>query len=324
MTPMRRIAAISTVALLAVGLVGVAEAGPAAAQRLNPAHNIAVSASTSNASWYFRRTDCQRAPSGTRCENAMIRALNHARAVLGQRKYRLPARFTALTPLGQLLVLVNDDRNLYGLTPVLGLNARLHAAARADARRDADPAPYGRGWRAYASNWAGGMASPLFAYYGWMYDDGLNADGSSSNIDCSSAHRSGCWGHRDNVLLAYPTRTQAVLGVGFASRTSRGPSWTQLFQAYPDSSRIGYLPVITDLSVRRGPSAGGQAVTIRGYGFFRVARVQFGAAPARIGHRSGTKITVTTPAHRAKRVHVMVTTAGGGSSVTGATTYAFR
>lgn len=141
----------------------------------------------SNASWYFRRTDCQRAPSGTRCENAMIRALNHARAVLG-------------------------------------LNARLDAAACTGARRDADPTPYGRGWRAYASNWAGGMASPLFAYYGWMYDDGLNADGSSSNIDCSSAHRSGCWGHRDNVLLAYPARTQAVLGVGFAGRTSRGPT----------------------------------------------------------------------------------------------------
>jgi hypothetical protein len=321
---MRHLAAVWTVALLAAGLLAVIEAGPAAAQRLNPARNIAISSSTSNATWYFRHTDCQRAPSGTGCENAMIRALNHARAVLGQRKYRLPARFRALTPLGQLLVLVNDDRALYGLTPVLGLNARLDAAARAAARRDADPAPYGRGWRAYASNWAGGMASPLFAYYGWMYDDGLDPDGRSGNLDCSSAHRSGCWGHRDNVLLAYPAHTQAVLGVGFARRTSQGPSWTQLFQAYPDSSRIGYLPVVTDLSARRGPAAGGQTVTIRGYGFFRVARVQFGAVTAPVEHRSGTRITVTTPRHRAARVHVMVTAAGGSSRVTGATSYAYR
>jgi len=64
----------------------------------------------SNATWYFRRTDCQRAPAGTRCENTVIRALIHARAVLGQRRYRLPARFTALTPLGQLLVLVKWRR----------------------------------------------------------------------------------------------------------------------------------------------------------------------------------------------------------------------
>ena len=161
------------------------------------------------------------------------------------------------------------------------------------------------------------------AYYGWMYDDGLDHDGTSKNLDCSSSHPSGCWGHRDNVLMRYPAGTQTALGIGFA-KTARGPSWTQLFQAYPLSSPVGYVPTITDLSARRGSFAGGDPVTIRGFGFFRVTRVQFGAVTAHVLHRSGTKITVRTPDHRAGVVHAMVTTVGGHSSVTGATAYAYQ
>ena len=76
------------------------------------------------------------------------------------------------------------------------------------------------------------MASPLFAYYGWMYGDGLNTNGTSNNIDCSRAHPGGCWSHRDNILRNYGRNNRLLLGIGYA-HTASGSSWTQLFQAYP-------------------------------------------------------------------------------------------
>ncbi len=296
---------------------------PAAARSVNPAWNIRISASYSNSTWYFAHTTCQRAPAGRRCENAVVRALNHARAVMGLRKYRLPARFDALRPAEQLLVLVNDDRRLYGLAPVLGRNARLHASAVAGAQANTDPRPVGRGWVAVASNWAAGMSSPLFAYYDWMYGDGMNHDGTSSNLDCSAAHPGGCWGHRDNVLLNFGAGTYLLFGAGRAS-TSFGASWTQLFQAYPRGTRLSYIPTITGLSTHYGAAAGGNTIRIQGYGFFRLRRVQLGRAVAKVIHRSGTRIDVVVPRHRKGVVHVLVVTSGGHSSNTGADAYAYR
>jgi hypothetical protein len=230
---LRRNGALTLVAVVVMCTAfAFATAGPASAKSINPAHNISVSRSMSNTKWYFSRTTCQHAPSSVRCENAILGALNHARKVLGQRPYRVPSRFHSWTSGHQLLNLVNQDRALYDLPLVAGRSKTLNAAARAGARLNMDPRPVGRSWVVEASNWAGGMASPLFAYYGWMYGDGLNANGTSNNIDCTRATPSGCWTHRDNILRNYGRHNRLLLGIGYA-RTATGPSWTQLFQAYP-------------------------------------------------------------------------------------------
>lgn len=229
----RRYAALTFVAAVVLSTAfAFGTAGPAAARGVNPAYNVSISRSMSNTQWYFRHTDCQRAPGSTACENAVIGALNHARKVLGQRPYWLPTLFRSWTAGHQLLTLVNDDRALYRLPRVAGRTKALNAAATVGARLNTDPLPVGHGWVAVASNWAGGMASPLFAYYGWMYGDGLNTNGTSNNIDCSRAHPGGCWSHRDNMLRNFGSGNRLLLGIGYA-RTATGASWTQLFQAYP-------------------------------------------------------------------------------------------
>lgn len=318
----RAVLVATTLALSSVVALGAA--APASARSANPAWNVPITSAYSNTTWYFGHTSCQRAPGASACENAVVRALDHARTALGQRAYRLPARFDSLTSAEQLLVLVNDDRALYGLPRVLGLNASLDVAATTGAKADADPAPVGHSWVAAASNWAGGMASPLFAYYGWMYDDGLNRNGTSSNLDCTSAHPSGCWSHRDNVLLDFGAASLPLLGVGRAGATRYGPSWTQLFQAYPRGTRLGYIPTVTGLSSYRGGVAGNSVMHISGYGFIGVRSVQFGNTVAKISRRSGTGLDVVVPRHSKGVVYVRATTTGGHSNPTGAAIYTYR
>jgi hypothetical protein len=308
------------VVLSTVVALGAAE--PASAKGVNPSWNIPIRGKNA-ATWYFRDSGCVGHAAGRRCEKNMIAALNHARKRLGKPAYKLPRRFGKLSSAEQLLVLVNDDRHAYRLPLVRGLNTQLNKAARAGAKRNADPSPYGRAWTGYAANWAGGMGSPLFAYYGWMYADGLNHDGTSTNIDCSTSHRSGCWGHRDNVLHGFGRGSKLALGIGYA-RTAFGASWAQLFQAYPASHKIGFVPTVTGLTARSGPVAGKGTLRISGYGFYRVKLVRFGTAKAKITHRSAKHLTVAVPRHRAGGVHVIVVTAGGSSSQNAASAYRYR
>ena len=311
------------VAMLLATLVALTDAAPASGASINPQYNIRISGKYSNVTWYFRHTSCERAPAGSTCENAVVKALDHARAALGKPNYDLPARFDSLTAAEQLLVLVNDDRHVYGRAAVRGLNAALDKGAVAGAKKNLDPSQVGTGWVAVASNWAGGMRSALFAYYGWMYDDGLDPDGTSKNIDCSTSHPSGCWSHRNNMLFNFGSGNQIALGIGHAT-TGSGPSWTQLFQAYPASKRLAYVPTVTGLSVHSGPAAGGTTVTITGFGLVRVGSVHFGATAAKITHRSATALRVRAPKHAKGTVHVVVTAVGGHSSSTGAAAYAYR
>jgi hypothetical protein len=60
--------------------------------------------------------------------------------------------------------------------------------------------------------------------YFWMYDDGTG----SANVDCSPASPSGCWGHRENILLRLPC-AQCIMGTGWAAAGYQGdPSMTEL------------------------------------------------------------------------------------------------
>lgn len=87
--------------------VVAAAAQPASARtryRLIPRHNVRPPSS---------RT-CTAHPRSVACDAILIRALNRARATLGEPRYRLPGRFTSLAGPEQLLVLSNSDRELYG------------------------------------------------------------------------------------------------------------------------------------------------------------------------------------------------------------------
>jgi hypothetical protein len=55
---------------------------------------------------------------------------------------------------------------------------------------------------------AGSNISALEADYGWMYNDGYGGP----NFDCTTPTAAGCWGHRDNILGRYPTRTRFISG----------------------------------------------------------------------------------------------------------------
>ena len=186
---------------------------------------------------------CDTAPMGKTCIDAAVYYLDKARAKLGQPAYALPADFSSLTPNQQMFILTNLDRVQYGLPPMTGLVAELNSDAyTSGVKVSADPSPSDTtGLHEYTSNWAGGYGNAPMAYEAWMWDDGLGSD----NIDCTSYHRSGCWGHRHNILWRFdPTD---VLAMGAA--TGNGPdgrAYTTLlvggFPPDPSWNYDGYTP----------------------------------------------------------------------------------
>jgi hypothetical protein len=178
--------------VLLAGVVCLTVAASASAAAPNPASNLPLSTPPA----------CS-APISTACENAAVSELDGAHATLGLTAYTLPADFDSLAPADQLLILSNLDRIAYRLAPISGLSPALDSAAQLAVADDTDPnpdpyLPAGLNIVGWWSNWAGGYANALLAYYGWMYDDGPG----SPNLDCASAGDPGCWGHRQDILAA--------------------------------------------------------------------------------------------------------------------------
>ena len=198
---------------LTAAMLGAA-AATASAAPANPTTNIAAAP--------LPRV-CESAPSSARCIAGVVRDLDHARAKLGIGPYLLPRDFARLSGAQQLLVLCNLDRVAYGLPPVDGLSPALNNVAAAGVSADADPDPSSLlsgfttfGW---ASNWAGAYPNAPEAYYAWMYYDGWSGK-STSNLDCTSATASGCWGHREDVL-SFPEVGMLSMGAS-VSRDAHG------------------------------------------------------------------------------------------------------
>ncbi|AKC82073.1 hypothetical protein IMCC26134_03475 [Verrucomicrobia bacterium IMCC26134] len=80
-------------------------------------------------------------------------------------------------------------------------------------------------------------------------------------------------------------------------------------------------PVVDVLSPATGPTTGGTSVTIYGINFLGASSVTFGGTAATIVSVTGTGITVTSPAHAAGAVNVVVTTPGGSSTDAATFTY---
>lgn len=215
-------------AALAIGSV------PAAAAP-NPAHNLPLSSA--------RLAPCYEHGShySETCKKALIFYLDRARRRSGLAPYRLPADFLRLSPTKEILILSNLDRVAYSLDPIAGLSKDLDRQAMRGARAGGDPVfepspqfPAGTVYE-WGSNWAGGQAPLLLAYYLWMYDDGYG----SANLACQAPGDPGCWGHRQNVLLEpiglSQVPLQLSLGAAAASR-----SYTMLLVAAGEAVSPSY------------------------------------------------------------------------------------
>lgn len=192
--------------MLALVVAGSAAAGWAGS---DPPHNTPIG---------MVPAACATAPAQKTCINAGVYYLDKARANVGQSAYKLPADFPSLQPAQQLFILTNLDRIEYKLPPIKGLTAALNTDALVrGVKAGMDPSPSVtanlKGWNA---NWAAGMYNAPMAYEAWMWDDGLG----SGNIDCTSSNKSGCWGHRHNVLWKFGSG--AVLAMGGAA--GKGPT----------------------------------------------------------------------------------------------------
>lgn len=222
----------AALAVAAAVALGVAGGGAASAAAPNPPRNIALGRLPAI---------CNSDGRGSVCEHAAMHALNDARETLHLGAYRVPPGFTTMPASHQWLILANIDRAAYHLRPISGIASALNAFARAGAQRRTDPDPWsllqslpGQMLIGFGSNWAGGQANALLAYYGWMYDDGYR----SGNLACATPSASGCWGHRHNILaFAHaPVLTMGAASVPGASYAltiveTSTPPWPYAYRA---------------------------------------------------------------------------------------------
>jgi hypothetical protein len=160
-------------------------------------------------------------PTSASCENAEIYYLDQARRELGLGPYDLPQDFVTLTPVEQLFILTNLDREAYSVAPIAGLTSALDSASSLGVADDDDPSdPTGGD---YSANWAGAYANALAAYFGWMYDDGYG----SGNLDCKAPSDAGCWGHRQDVF-AFDTPDGVTMGADAGTDRSGAAGYAML------------------------------------------------------------------------------------------------
>jgi hypothetical protein len=176
----------------------------------------------------------------TRCVEVAVAATNRAHHVEGLSSLTLPKNFSRLSAEEQLLVLTDIERVSRGEPPVLGLSATANGFAQSAAKANMDPSLPSASdlvdaTGAWAANYAGGV-NTLDANYAWMYEDGWGGS-STLNYDCTSPTASGCWGHRDNILLnastmaCYQASCSLVMGAGYVPQGAGSgySSYTELF-----------------------------------------------------------------------------------------------
>jgi hypothetical protein len=268
----------------------------------DPAANIALPSRV----WSPACTDH---PMRHTCERIMVRALNRGRAKIGEPAYALPARFGVLGGREQLVVLTNLDRKLYRLSAIAGLNPTLNTSAQRGAAAGTDPRFVTVGGRQLvraAANWAGGLRSPLAAYFTWMYQD----------ADLG-------WQHRHNLLMPSGGSGNLLL-MGVGSNDDASPDWTTVLESFaPPSTTFQCVPIVVALSARSATDADGSAVRLFGVGFLHVRQVTFGGVRATFTRTSLFTISAVPPAHAPGLVHVRVITGGGTSRATAAAAFTY-
>jgi hypothetical protein len=159
------------------------------------------------------------------CVGATLQAIANGRSHEGLPPLVLPSNWPQLSPGQQIFVATNLERTARGLPPMAAMAAILDQAAAQGAARDTDPGPPGGfPYAQWGSNWAGAVGNPLEALYFWMYDDGTG----SANVDCTPSDQTGCWGHRENILLRLSC-TLCLMGTGWdGAGYGSDPSMTEL------------------------------------------------------------------------------------------------
>ena len=189
------------------------------------------------------------------CEQSVLQAIDNARAVEGLPDMGLPTDWFSLSPAEQLYVATNLERTARGLPALSGMATLLDQAALDGAEQSSDPEPpSGFPWTSWGSNWAGAIGSSLEAIYFWMYDDGEG----SSNVDCTSSNTSGCWGHRDTILMNL-TCQPCVMGAALDAVGYQGyPSWAEILVDTSVSAQMDLLwsEVVPKLADPPGTNSG--------------------------------------------------------------------
>ena len=185
---------------------------------------------------------CVRSGTSSECVADALGDLDHARSVMGQPAYSVPDNFVSLDAAKQLLILSNDDRALYGLTLIRGLNAEIGDAAAVGVRTSDDPRGVNlsqAGFTAWTANWGAGYASAAYIYYAFMYADGPH----SSNVDCPTRDSAGCWGHRASVLYDFGSTAQVIMGFAAGPSAAYGgrPSIAVIYEGFPSADAITIL-----------------------------------------------------------------------------------
>jgi len=171
------------------------------------------------------------------CVGSALAAIANARRQEGLAGLALPSNWAQLSPERQLFVVTNLERTARGLPPLTAMASALDQAAEQGAAQSTDPPPpSGFPYSKWGSNWAGAVGNPLEAMYFWMYDDGPG----SANIECTPSNQRGCWGHRDNVLIALPCHL-CVMGAGWAPQGyQHDPSMTEVLVESSGSPSVDF------------------------------------------------------------------------------------
>jgi hypothetical protein len=188
---------------------------------------------------FMASASCLQAGNSAACNRVVLKAITHGRSVLeqmGAMSFSLTA-YLKLTRPQQIFVTADLERTERGLPAATVLSKSLNKVAQTGAKHNEDPPlnqvpahlPGAGNVIGLGGNWAGGWPNALAADYGWMYDDGLN----SPNEDCTKQNKSGCWGHRDNILGTFSSKalcgggtSSLAMGAGYVSTSA---SQTQLF-----------------------------------------------------------------------------------------------
>ena len=142
-----------------------------------------------------------------RCDQAILGDINAAHKSEGIPRMTRPAGFEKLSPVEQLVWLVNAERTVRG-EPALTEDKSYDAMAQQAAVANDDPS--GPNGYIYGGVAGGGLTS-LDVMYGWMYDDGPGG----SNGACRPGDYSGCWAHRGHLLLNCPGKVGAGVHQGY-------------------------------------------------------------------------------------------------------------
>lgn len=155
------------------------------------------------------------------CIRAELAAIRNARGHehMKRRAMTLPDNYPKLSVAEQTFVVTNLERVDRGRPPIVGLTKKLDGLSRLAASLQRDPVitillAKVLGLTDYRSIWASDLG-PLASDYDWMYEDGFSGI-YSINRACLRPHQKGCWGHRANILIAFPKGSVLSAGAGTA------------------------------------------------------------------------------------------------------------